>query len=250
MNQKSHISYIWMIFVVFCILSGCFFRFALVGHELIGYILFLAAVLIVVYHLLQVYHCRKLRLILTICIIAGITGFMVVEMPIISASRTDPDPESDYLIVLGAGVNGTEPSLSLLNRLEAALDYLDTYPTSMAIVTGGQGSSESITEAEAMRRWLESEGIEPGRIIKEEQATNTEENLQYSFDIIRARGDDPADGVAIVSSEYHLYRAKHIAESLGAKPYGVAGETTWPLMKVNYFIREGLAAIYMYVFGT
>ena len=88
------------------------------------------------------------------------------------------------------------------------------------------------------------------RIVQEDQSTSTRENLENSFAIIRSRGGDPADGVAVVSSEYHLYRAKQMARALGAKPLGVAAETTLPTMRANYFIREAFAAAYMQVFGV
>ena len=98
-----------------------------------------------------------------------------------------------------------------------------------------------------MRIWLTEKGIEPSRIIKEDKSTSTTENLNFSFNIIRANGGNPAKGVAIVSNYFHLYRAKHMAASLGATPYGVAGKTAYPLINLNYFIREGFATVYMWV---
>ena len=61
---------------------------------------------------------------------------------------------------------------------------------------------------------------------------------------------DPANGVGIVTSEYHLYRAKRMVRALGAEPVGIAAETTLPTMRVNYFIREAFAAAYMQLAGT
>ena len=101
-----------------------------------------------------------------------------------------------------------------------------------------------------MHDWLVAHGMPESRIVQEDQSTSTRENLENSFAIIRSRGGDPADGVAVVSSEYHLYRAKQMARALGAKPLGVAAETTLPTMRANYFIREAFAAAYMQVFGV
>ena len=244
----SH-SGIWISIPIIFFIAGFVFRFMIIGHDYIGYVLFLLAILFIVFHFLNKHRCTRIRLVLTILIIAGLVVFGVIEVPIIRASRTDKDASCSYVVVLGAGVNGSTPSLSLVNRLDAALEYLKENPDSVAIVSGGQGRNEDITEAEAMSIWLKNRGISSDRIIKEDKAESTVENLKYSFDIMKKRGYDPADGVAIVSSEYHLYRAKLIADSLGAKPYGIAGKTTWPLMKINYFIREGLGAIYMKVFG-
>lgn len=229
-----------------CILAGCVFRFAMPGHDFIGYLLWLLAVLIFAFPRLS----KTWRIVLAALLVLGAAVFAVFEAPVISNAKTDAAPQSDYLIVLGAGVNGSAPSLSMVNRLEAALDYLEAYPDAVAIVSGGQGAGEDVTEASAMHDWLVAHGMPESRIVQEDQSTSTRENLENSFAIIRSRGGDPADGVAVVSSEYHLYRAKQMARALGAKPLGVAAETTLPTMRVNYFIREAFAAAYMQVFGV
>lgn len=229
-----------------CILAGCVFRFALPGHDFIGYLLWLLAVLIFAFPRLS----KTWRIVLAALLVLGAAVFAVFEAPVISNAKTDADPQSDYLIVLGAGVNGSAPSLSMVNRLEAALDYLEAYPDAVAIVSGGQGAGEDVTEASAMHDWLVAHGMPESRIVQEDQSTSTRENLENSFAIIRSRGGDPAGGVAVVSSEYHLYRAKQMARALGAKPLGVAAETTLPTMRANYFIREAFAAAYMQVFGV
>lgn len=229
-----------------CILAGCVFRFALPGHDFIGYLLWLLAVLIFAFPRLS----KTWRIVLAALLVLGAAVFAVFEAPVISNAKTDADPQSDYLIVLGAGVNGSAPSLSMVNRLEAALDYLEAYPDAVAIVSGGQGAGEDVTEASAMHDWLIAHGVPESRIVQEDQSTSTRENLENSFAIIRSRGGDPAGGVAVVSSEYHLYRAKQMARALGAKPLGVAAETTLPTMRANYFIREAFAAAYMQVFGV
>lgn len=229
-----------------CILAGCVFRFALPGHDFIGYLLWLLAVLIFAFPRLS----KTWRIVLAALLVLGAAVFAVFEAPVISNAKTDAAPQSDYLIVLGAGVNGSAPSLSMVNRLEAALDYLEAYPDAVAIVSGGQGAGEDVTEASAMHDWLVAHGMPESRIVQEDQSTSTRENLENSFAIIRSRGGDPAGGVAVVSSEYHLYRAKQMARALGAKPLGVAAETTLPTMRANYFIREAFAAAYMQVFGV
>ena len=235
-----------LILAVVCILAGCVFRFAMPGHDFIGYLLWLLAVLIFAFPRLS----KTWRIVLAALLVIGAAVFAVFEAPVISNAKTDADPQSDYLIVLGAGVNGSAPSLSMVNRLEAALDYLEAYPDAVAIVSGGQGAGEDVTEASAMHDWLVAHGMPESRIVQEDQSTSTRENLENSFAIIRSRGGDPAGGVAVVSSEYHLYRAKQMARALGAKPLGVAAETTLPTMRANYFIREAFAAAYMQVFGV
>lgn len=190
-----------------------------------------------------------LRIILTVFLVCGVIYFVIVEIPIVSAARTDADQEAPYVIVLGAGVNGTEPSLSLLNRLQATLSYLEKYPDTTCIVSGGQGTGENITEADCMYNWLTGKGISAERILREEKASSTEENYKYSFALIRSRGDNPADGVTVVSSEYHLYRAKLLAQRQGVDVKTVSAHTSYPLLMTDYFIREAFAVTYLWAFG-
>ena len=190
------------------------------------------------------------RAVLGVLVCAGLIVFTVFEIPVVRDARTDTGAHPNAIIVLGAGVNGSTPSLSMCNRLDAALDYLGANPDALAVVSGGQGEGEDITEAEAMADYLTAHGIDSARIVQEDQSRTTRENLENSFAILRARGYDPADGVGIVTSEYHLCRAKRMARALGAKPVGIAAETTLPSMRINYFIREAFAAAYMQLAGT
>jgi uncharacterized SAM-binding protein YcdF (DUF218 family) len=111
------------------------------------------------------------------------------------------------------------------------------------------GEGETITEAEAMRDWLLAHDIPAERILMEDKATSTMENLSYSFDLIRARGDDPDGNVAIVSSAYHLYRAKLMARNQGVEAVGVAAPWGYFFVMLNYFIREAFGVTHLWVFG-
>ena len=220
-------------------------RFVLRGYGYWAYTLAFLACLIAAYHLLPTVLWRIL-LVLT-CI--GLVYFCVVEVPIIKNARTDKDAERPYLIVLGAAVYGDRPSLTLVRRLEGALDYLEKYPESVAIVSGGMGPGETVTEAQAMHDWLRSRGIDEERIILEDKATSTKENLSFSFEKIRERGDSPEGNVAIVSSAYHLFRAKSMARLQGVDAAGVAAPWGFPMVMLNYFIREAFGVTHLWVFG-
>lgn len=235
-----------LILAILFIIAGCVLRFTMPGHDFLGYTLWGAAVLV---FLLARLH-RVGRIVLGVLVCAGMIVFAVFEIPVVRDARTDTDTHPDAIIVLGAGVNGSTPSLSMCNRLDAALTYLNANPGALVIVSGDQGEGEDITEAAAMADYLTAHGIDSARIVQEDQSRTTRENLENSFAILRARGDDPADGVGIVTSEYHLYRAKRMARALGADPAGIAAETTLPTMRINYFIREAFAAAYMQLAGT
>lgn len=221
------------------------FAFALIGYGYIAACLLLAAALLNLFY----YGRKGLRLALGLLLAAGLLAFALLEVPIVRAAKTDAPSGCAYIVVLGAGVNGDTPSLSLVNRLSAAYDYLEDNPDTVAVVTGGQGPGENLTEAEAMRIWLEARGIASDRIVEEDRAVSTQENLAFSFDLIRARGGD-AQSVAVVSSEYHLWRAKLLAAQQGVSVAGIAGETTLPVLRLNYFIREGAVRAYYLIFGV
>ena len=220
-------------------------RFALRGYAYWGYLCLFVAALILLQHWLPPVWWRVV-LVLT-CL--GLVYFCAVEVPIVKNARTDKDPERDYLVVLGAAVYGDQPSLTLVRRLEGALDYLNTYPDSVAIVSGGMGPGETVTEAQAMHDWLIARGIPEARIVMEPEATSTLENLSKSYDIIRACGDEPEGNVAIVSSAYHLYRAKLISRSLGVEAAGVAAPWGYFFVMLNYFIREAFGVTKLWVLG-
>ena len=226
--------------------AAAFLRFALRGYAYWGYLLAFAAALIGLYRFLPAVWWRVV-LVLT-CI--GVVYFCAVEVPIIKNARTDKDPERDYLIVLGAAVYRDQPSLTLVRRLEGARDYLNAFPDSVAIVSGGMGAGETVTEAQAMHDWLIAHGIPEERVIMEPEATSTQENLSRSFAIIRERGDEPDGHVAIVSSAYHLYRAKLMAERQGVHAAGVAAPWGYFFVMLNYFIREAFGVTHLWVLGS
>ena len=158
-----------------------------------------------------------------------------------SKARLDALPEDEQLTVMifGCYVRGEEPGRTLTTRLDAALSLLKRYPNADCIVSGGQGSNEAISEAEAMRRYLVSRGIAEERITLEDRSTNTSENLEYTFAILTGSESDgsaastpgsPAssnstdsaqsvdtDGRRLVgvSSEYHLPRIRMLSRALG-----------------------------------
>ena len=235
----------WVLYTGVLLIMASFFLFAMRGYTYIGYTLIFAALIIVLHHFLP----EKLWRAFISLVCVGLIYFCAVELPIIANSRTERDAKRDYLIVLGAAVHGDAPSLALQHRLEGALNYMYAYPESTAILSGGQGKGENMTEAKCMYDWLIAQGVSPDRLIMEPKATSTMENLQYSFDIIRERGDNPDGNIAIVSSSYHLYRAKCMARLLGAEAAGVAGTMGYPIYMVNCYIREAFGVTHLWVLG-
>ena len=237
---------LWLIAVIVLLLAAVVFAVAMTGHTFVAALCAFIALVIVYFHVVR---RRGLRIAAAIVLAAGIAVFGVIEAPIVAGARTDAPDDVEYLVVLGAGLHGDVPSLSLTDRLEGALAWLEAHPDCVAVVSGGQGPGETMTEGEAMGIWLEARGIDPSRIIVEDRATSTQENLEYSFALIRGRGGEPDGNCAIVTSEYHLYRAKALAARQGVECFGVAARTSWPTLMLNYFIREGFAVTYYRLTG-
>lgn len=162
--------------------------------------------------------------------------FIVLEGLIIHQSKNQYHQPSDFVIVLGARLNGSTPSALLRYRLEATVDYHEQYPDSYIIVSGGQGDGEDISEAKAMKDYLVNHGIDENLIIKEDQSTNTNENILYSKKIIDSMTSDDYD-VVIITNGFHCYRSLILAHkhNLSAHTYGARERLdTAP----HYYIRE------------
>lgn len=232
-----------------CLIVSAVFKFALIGYSTMALCFLGTAAVLGFYQLVLLKKLKKAGVAVAVLLLCGLVVFAVFEVPVISASKGDADPEASYLIVLGAGVNGSTPSLSMVNRLTAVRAYLEEYPGSVAILSGGQGQGENITEAQAMFTWLTEHGIDGSRLIQEDKATSTEENIAFSLDIIASRGGDITEDVAICSSEYHLCRAKYLAAEQGCKVLTVSARTSLFVLRINYFIREAFAMAYYKILG-
>ena len=176
---------------------------------------------------------------------------LLIEIYVINVGRSDLSAlPADAVVVLGAGVNGTQPSLSLRTRLEAALDYLEENPDVPVVLTGGLGYGEEITEAQCMYDWLTARGVDPERLILEERAGNTAGNFAFSKEILIERGIDPAENnVAVVTNDFHIARSRLIAARQGyGHAFGVPAELPWKHLEGDYYLREAFAMVKTLIF--
>ena len=160
--------------------------------------------------------------------------FVLVEGFIVRGFFYEGRPDLDYIIVLGAQVREDGPSVVLRYRLDEAYRYLKDDPETICIVSGGQGYNEPCQEAEVMKKYLEDKGIDSSRIIKEERAQNTAENLKYSKDLIG--GADPS--VGIVTNNFHTFRGVAIARKQGFRDACGIPSGSHPLYLPNNMLRE------------
>lgn len=152
------------------------------------------------------------------------------------AGHATPAKNADVLIVLGCGVKGTRPTLTLSRRLDRALEYLNENPDTLVIVSGGQGPTEDISEADAMYNYLTERHLSPERIIKEDKSTSTEENFAYSKKIIDDLFPQGAK-ICYVTTYFHVYRAGLVAQKQGIDADGMGSPGVW-YITFNDYLRE------------
>ena len=204
----------------------------------------LAAVLTVLYLLRDKPKARTLRVVLTSLTFAGVL-VMLGCVGYIGLSGRDDDVSGgapEFVVVLGAQTHGDRPSRTLRERLDLAYDYLMEHPDAVCFVTGGQGRDETYTEAYVMHKYLLEKGVDENRVVMESAAHNTRENLIFSRELARNMGVD-TESVLIITSEFHLCRAKYIAGTLNMRAYGLGSTTTPWVLKVCYELREVFAFV-------
>lgn len=189
---------------------------------------------------------KPFDILLTGILILGLCIFIMIMGVIIFYSKQITDPGADYVIVLGAHVKGMRITRTLRARLEAAADYLIGNPATVAIVSGGQGKGEDVTEADAMERYLVSRGIAVNRILREEKSTDTNENIRFSRKAI----NHPTARVVIATSAFHIFRATRIARKQGLSRAQGLPSPSDPVLLIHYYVREVIGVMKDKVLGN
>ena len=155
-------------------------------------------------------------------IASAILFFLVIGLLIMTQldSKITDYEKINYAIVLGAGLDGDQVSTRLRKRLDVAYIELNNREIPI-IVSGGQGSDELISEAEAMSKYLFNQGISSQRLILEDKSTSTQENLLLSSKII-PKGKPQ---VVIITSDYHMFRSKMLAKRMGWQVQGASAHS-------------------------
>ncbi len=171
-----------------------------------------------------------------ICIIAigffsifGITYKSIVDYAQYTAN------DEPTVIVLGCKVDGDRPSLMLKWRCDVASKYLLDNPNAVAILSGGQGPDENMSEAECMLGLITEQGISSDRLYIEDQSTSTEENIANSKKIIEE--NNLSTDIAIATSDYHEKRASIIAKKNGLNASSIPAYGD-KYSRTTFFTRE------------
>lgn len=151
-----------------------------------------------------------------------------------------PAGKADAVIVCGAGLNNGNVTLIYAHRLQAGLDFALAHK-SVVIATGGVTPGNGISEGEAGRNWLVSNGLPPENALAESTSTSTRENMRNAKTILDAQFARQSYTVAVATNRFHCWRALREAKLAG---YTVAGALpangVWFLVP-NDFLREYVA---------
>lgn len=172
----------------------------------------------------------------------------------------------DYIIIHGAGLDGTRPTPLLAGRIDKALELWNKqHQHGKFVASGGQGADEVISEAQAMRDYLLEKGVPADAILMEDTSTTTWENLKNSIAVIRSdRASAASNGAeacgsagacgdfttAVVSSDFHVFRCAEYAHNLGIKADGIGSHTKgwyWPTAFIREFIAITKAHLWPYL---
>ena len=178
-----------------------------------------------------------LKWFLLCCYALGMLFLLGMGILMGTAGKRADEVKADALIVLGAAVHGDRVTWVLSNRLDTAADYLNAHPETLCVVSGGQGSGETVSEASAMRKYLiEQKGIAADRILLEDRAESTKENFAFSKALIEEQlGKDAS--IAFVTTDFHVFRARRVALKNGIDAVGIAAPDVW-YIRINNFLRE------------
>jgi uncharacterized SAM-binding protein YcdF (DUF218 family) len=178
---------------------------------------------------------------------AGLTYAGILTCKMYKAQENKPS-DTELIIVLGCKVKGERPTRMLRRRLDTAYEAMQEHPDALVVLSGGKGSDEKISEAEAMYRYLVDKGADKSRLIKEDKSTSTFENIKFSFEITDKMGC--GRDITIVTDGFHQYRASLIAKQEGAENVTAFSAHTEPRYLLTYWVREWLGLSHFFVFGN
>lgn len=184
----------------------------------------------------------KIPLLIKVMVLVVLALSMMILLNIISKYSYRLEDGLDYVMVLGYATDDGVVNETSKLRMDAALDYLKQND-SICIVTGGTFHEGEITEAAVMSKYMIENGLDQSRIIEEDQALNTKENIQISKKLI-----PNGASVGIITSDYHLFRSLYIAEKEGLENFSGHAATSPLILQANNLVREVLAFV-KYIIG-
>lgn len=188
-------------------------------------------------------------------IYAALTCFYAVSFAVMcvyiftfpTASPTQAMGGDTVAVVFGCKAYDYGPGKTLRARLDTAVTALDASPSSLCVVSGGQGYDEPVTEASAMQTYLLEKGITADRIISEDKSRNTRQNLDNTLRLLDEKGVEYSR-VACISSRFHLARISLMCQNLGIEAvYYPAADDNSALIPM--LVREYMSFAHYFIFG-
>ena len=240
---KPKIRILWLVLTVICVLYSAMVY--MVGSGTLSYTIWLAgsAFFALCFFLAGKDRWKRTPKVLRYGAIAVITAvaavFLVCFIAIFSHFTDKGEENLDYIIVLGAQMRSTGPSVIYRYRLEKAAEYLGENGDTICITTGAQGANETVSEGKGGRDYLISKGMAPERIIAEEKSLDTDDNITNALAMIEEREGSTANlRIGIVTNGFHVFRGVHIARKLtDAEICGIAAYME-PQYIPNNVVRE------------
>ena len=172
----------------------------------------------------------------------GFCLIILIQSLIFASQKNDMDTYENYVLVLGAKANNGNLSKTLINRLDTTIEYLNKHKTTKAVLCGGKENNNEFSQAEYMQKYLIEKGIDKDRLILETKSKNTFENIKFALEKL----DKKPSEIMVISSSYHLFRAKLILYRFGVLAKTVPAKTPTGAFVSSYF-RETFAVIKTYL---
>lgn len=172
----------------------------------------------------------------------GFCLIILIQSLIFASQKNDMDTYENYVLVLGAKANNGKLSKTLINRLDTTIEYLNKHKTAKAVLCGGKENNNEFSQAEYMQKYLIEKGIDKDRLILETKSKNTFENIKFALEKL----DKKPSEIMVISSSYHLFRAKLILYRFGVLAKTVPAKTPTGAFVSSYF-RETFAVIKTYL---
>lgn len=174
----------------------------------------------------------------------GVCAFVCLACFILAYGRNTADYTESAVIVPGSGVkrDGT-PSSTAIYRLEKCLEYCRKNPKAVVVVSGGKTAASEISEGMAMKNYLTKHGLDPDRILCDEQAGNTRQNFTAAKKLLSDAGI--SEKTVLITNSFHAFRAASYAARAGFDDIAVLTAPTDLFTFIPAVLREVCAAAAM-----
>lgn len=180
----------------------------------------------------------KIILALGVIILLLIVFAIGIAISIWNYGKVDEKAPADVAIVLGAAISDGEVSPVYRERINHAITLYEEGTVDFIILTGGFGEGSYKSDSQVAKEYALSQDVPEERILIEEKSTITEENLEFSKEVME---ENDLETAIIVSDPLHMKRAM-----LMAKDYNItalSSPTTTSMYKslktkIPFLLRE------------